>query len=210
MKKAISIALILFVSLLAACSSPYQGYQESLNQGIYQPQEDNEEYQSIVENPFIATADMPVSTFSTDVDTAAYAIIRRKLTAGTMPNKNAVRIEEMINYFTYNLPGPDEGEGIRITTEYSVAPWNEDHNLLMIGLKTKAIEYETSAPSNLVFLLDVSGSMNTSDKLPLLKSAIRLLINQLRPMDRISIVVYAGAAGVILDGARRYGKSGDS
>jgi Ca-activated chloride channel homolog len=201
MKKTILALLLLSVAFLTACSTANYGYQESLNQGSYQPKIDNEEYQTIVENPFIATSDMPVSTFSSDVDTAAYSIIRRKLSDGTLPNKDAVRIEEMINYFTYNLPGPTGNEVIKITTEYAKAPWNENHNLLMIGLKTEDIVYETSAPSNLVFLLDVSGSMNSADKLPLLKAAIRLLIDQLRPMDRISIVVYAGAAGVILDGA---------
>lgn len=201
MKKAILTLMILSVAFLTACSGAYQGYQESLNQGYYQQNMNDEEYQTIVENPFIATTDMPVSTFSSDVDTAAYSIIRRKLSDGTLPNKDAVRIEEMINYFSYNLPGPTRNEVIKVTTEYAKAPWNENHNLLMIGLKTEDIVFETSAPSNLVFLLDVSGSMYSDDKLPLLKAAIRLLINQLRPMDRISIVVYAGAAGVVLDGA---------
>lgn len=164
-------------------------------------EENNEEYGSIVENPFISTSDMSVSTFSSDVDTASYSNVRRMLNDNQLPYVDAVRIEEMINYFDYDLNEPGEDEVIGITTELSTAPWNNEHQLLMIGLKTEAIEFENTAGNNLVFLLDVSGSMGSADKLPLLQSAIKLLVNELRPQDRISIVVYAGAAGVIIDGA---------
>lgn len=161
----------------------------------------NEQYAEYIENEFVSTVDMPVSTFSTDVDTASYSNIRRMLNDGTMPTTFAVRIEEMINYFTYDLEGPDGDEPIKITSELSVAPWNENHQLLMIGLKTKEIEYDETTGNNIVFLLDVSGSMSSSDKLPLLKSAIELMVDSIRPTDRISIVVYAGASGVVLEAA---------
>jgi Ca-activated chloride channel family protein len=201
MKKMLLASLIGLTLILTGCSEGFN-YSQNLSTYYYQQAaaENVEEYQSIVENDFIRTADMPVSTFSADVDTAAYAIIRRKLNDGFLPNKDAVRIEEMLNYFDYQLEGPTEGETIHVTAELSTAPWNEDHQLLMLGLKTQDIVFETSAPSNLVFLLDCSGSMSTDDKLPLLKTAIRLLVDELRPLDRISIVVYAGSAGIIHDG----------
>jgi Ca-activated chloride channel family protein len=188
--------------VLVACSSQYYNYDQSgIPQNLYStiPQ-GAEEYDEFLENNFIATSDMPVSTFSSDVDTAAYSIIRRKLMDGKLPNTNAVRIEEMINYFHYYLPSPEGTDPIRIVAELGTAPWNENHRLVMIGLKTPPIDFSQAVPNNLVFLLDVSGSMNSADKLPLLKTAIRLLVGQLREVDKISIVVYAGAAGVILDG----------
>lgn len=204
MKKMIILCLLAFVVILTGCSSN-MGY--SPNNPYDNPSYNNfdesqtEEYQEINENDFIKTADMPVSTFSADVDTAAYSIIRRKLMDNVMPNKNSVRIEEMLNYFSYHLDSPNDNEVIHVTQEMGIAPWNENHQLLMIGLKTQELDFSDSVPNNIVFLLDTSGSMSSEDKLPLLKSAIRLLINQLRPVDRISIVVYAGASGVILDGA---------
>lgn len=200
--KKLSLALVLLAfAFLTACSS-YMPYDQSevYGQNTSIVPADSEEYGEFVENDFIATADMPVSTFSSDVDTAAYSIIRRKLMDATWPNKNAVRIEEMINYFRYDLPLPSGDDPISIVTELGNAPWNEDHQLVMIGLKTMDIDFSDAPANNLVFLLDVSGSMGTSDKLPLLQSAMRLLINQLREVDKISIVVYAGAAGVVLDG----------
>ena len=206
MKRTLILCLSAFVLILTGCSSRMvydpnaQYYNPSNNNNNYNDSE-TEEYQEIYENDFIKTTDMPVSTFSADVDTAAYSIIRRKLMENVMPNQNAVRIEEMLNYFSYDLDGPNENEVIHVTQEMSVAPWNEDHQLLMIGLKTQEIVFSETVANNIVFLLDTSGSMSSEDKLPLLKSAIRLLINQLRPIDRISIVVYAGAAGVVLDGA---------
>ncbi|MDD3129251.1 MAG: VWA domain-containing protein [Candidatus Izemoplasmatales bacterium] len=200
MKKVLVLSYLLLSFLLVGCAANQNYYDPNynINQG-YLP-ESGEEYSEISENPFISTNDMPVSTFSADVDTASYSIIRRKLNDNTLPNINSIRIEEMVNYFNYNLAGPEGDEVIHVTKELSKAPWNENHQLLMLGLKTEDIVFEDSVPSNLVFLLDVSGSMNSEDKLPLLKSAIRLLVDELRPQDRISIVVYAGAAGVILDG----------
>jgi len=203
MKKLAFLLIISISLLLVGCSSSMETgvYTTTMNMNAAQEDMNNEEYQEISENTFISTTDMPVSTFSADVDTAAYTIIRKKLMGDTLPNRNSVRIEEMLNYFSYDLDTPVGDEVIHVTKELSTAPWNEDHQLLMLGLKTDDIVYEEAIPSNLVFLLDVSGSMNSEDKLPLLKQAILLLVDELRASDRISIVVYAGSAGVVLDGA---------
>lgn len=201
MKKIMLVWMIAGLFLLTGCSTYDMNdpYGWNPNQGEFE-KVDGETYAEIIENDFIRTSDMPVSTFSTDVDTASYSNVRRMLQDGQLPQKNAVRIEEMINYFTYDLPKPTGDEVIDIYTEYAVAPWNQNHQLLMIGLTAKEVEFEESDGMNLVFLIDVSGSMFSSDKLPLLKEAMKLLVDQLRPKDRISIVVYAGAAGIILEG----------
>ena len=202
MKKLALLFVLSFTIFLIGCSESYEmAFSTTMAYNLYQAEESNEEYQEISENRFISTTDMPVSTFSADVDTAAYSIIRKKLMQDDLPNKNSVRIEEMLNYFTYDLDTPEGDEVIHVTKELSTAPWNTDHQLLMLGLKTEDIVYEEAIPSNLVFLLDVSGSMNSADKLPLLKQAILLLVDELRPSDRMSLVVYAGSAGVVLDGA---------
>ncbi|MBI9009085.1 MAG: VWA domain-containing protein [Tenericutes bacterium] len=201
MKKLMFIFLLTIGLFLVGCSESMEYSTTMLAYNIAIEAESNEEYADISENKFISVSDMPVSTFSADVDTAAYSIIRKKLMQDELPNRNAVRIEEMLNYFTYDLDTPIGNEVIHVTKELSDAPWNEDHQLLMLGLKTEDIIYENAIPSNLVFLLDVSGSMNSADKLPLLKQAIILLVGELRASDRISLVVYAGSAGVVLDGA---------
>lgn len=201
MKKILMTLVASLIVLLVGCSAVTANFGgETYLYNAYSASENSEEYGEFVENRYIATSDMPVSTFSCDVDTAAYSIVRRKLMDGTMPAKNSVRIEEMINYFGYDLPLPEGDDPIRIVTELGSAPWNPDHRLVMVGLTTEAIDFSEAAPNNLVFLLDVSGSMADSDKLPLLKTAMRLLVDQLRDVDMISIVVYAGAAGVVLDG----------
>ncbi|MBN1409676.1 MAG: VWA domain-containing protein [Spirochaetales bacterium] len=157
-----------------------------------------EDYDRIYENPFLETIKNPQSTFSIDVDTASYANIRRFLMQGQMPYKDAVRIEEMVNYFTYDYPEPKGNEPFSFSTETAVCPWNEENLLLRIGMQTRRLSFESLPPNNLVFLLDVSGSMNYGNKLPLLKQAIKLLVDRLRQQDTVSIVVYAGAAGLIL------------
>ena len=192
------------VVTLSACQEDMY-YNE--NEDVEYVDRNNESYAEIIENQFISTSDMPVSTFSTDVDTASYSNIRRMLNDGYLPPANAVRIEEMINYFNYDIEGPADDEVIKISSEFSQAPWNADHQLLMIGLKAEEILYENTEGMNLVFLIDVSGSMFTEDKLPLLKNAMVLLVEQLRPIDRISMVVYAGAAGVVLEGGDTSDKS---
>merc|ERR1711879_752514 len=161
--------------------------------------QNNEVYDRIEENSFKNVLTDPLSTFSIDVDTASYTNVRRMLNDGQMPPADAVRIEEMINYFTYDYPRPTGEHPFSVYSEIAPAPWNTDHQLVHIGLSGKAIPTENLPSSNLVFLLDVSGSMNYGNKLPLLKRAFRLLVEQLDEKDRVSIVVYAGAAGVVLE-----------
>ncbi len=165
--------------------------------GIHPPF-NTESYADIDENDFKLVSANPLSTFSIDVDRASYANIRRFLQDGERPPVNAVRIEEMINYFPYEW-GDVRGEHpFAVTTEVWEAPWTPEHRLVRIGLHARSIDTEDLPPSNLVFLLDVSGSMSSSDKLPLLKKAFALLVDQLREQDRVAIVVYAGAAGLVL------------
>lgn len=158
----------------------------------------SEEYSKVNENIFANAKVKPISTFSIDVDVASYTNIRRFLNMGQKPPKDAVRVEEMINYFTYDYPQPVDEHPFSINTEFSSCPWNSKHNLLQIGLQGKKIPTENLPPSNLVFLIDVSGSMEPENRLPLLKKAFKLLVKQLRPKDQVSIVVYSGAAGLVL------------
>ncbi len=176
-------------------------YREAYSQGTY-PQEDfnTEEYSYISENGYKHVADEPVSTFSVDVDTASYGNVRRMIRSGTEIPKDAVRIEEMINYFDYDYPEPGDGQPFSVTTEYGDCPWNKDSRLLMIGLQAKKIEFENRPASNLVFLLDVSGSMYSDDKLPLVQKSFAMLAENLTEADRVSIVTYAGYESVVLDG----------
>ena len=157
-----------------------------------------EGYAVIDENPYFLAKDRPLSTFSVDVDRASYSNVRRFLTEGKRPPKDAVRIEEMVNYFPYAYVEPRGDDPVSISTSIAAAPWNRNHRLVMIGLKARSIATASLPPNNLVFLIDVSGSMDEPDKLPLVKSAFELLVNQLRPQDRVSIVVYAGSAGLVL------------
>lgn len=163
------------------------------------PQWNTEEYDGITENIFHGALKNPLSTFSIDVDAAAYSNVRRFINNGQRPPKDAVRIEELINYFDYDYAQPAGQHPFAFHTEISTAPWNPKHQLVHIGLQGKTIPTRDLPPSNLVFLLDVSGSMGDPNKLPLLKSSFRMLVEQLRPQDHIAIVVYAGAAGLVLD-----------
>ncbi len=158
-----------------------------------------ESYAAVDENPFMAAAANPLSTFAIDVDRASYANVRRFIHQGQLPPKDAVRIEELVNYFTYDDPSPDDNAPFAVTTELGAAPWQPAHRLLRIGLKARALGVADVPASNLVFLIDVSGSMDSPDKLPLLKQAFGLLVNELRPQDRVAIVVYAGNAGQVLE-----------
>jgi Ca-activated chloride channel family protein len=157
-----------------------------------------EEYDRIYENSFLLALDNPLSTFSIDVDTASYSNVRRFIDGSQFPYKDAVRIEEMINYFSYDYPLPKDNHPFSIYTEISTCPWNDAHRLIHIGLQGKKLESKELPPSNLVFLLDVSGSMSPPNKLPLLQQAFKLLVKELGANDRVSIVVYAGAAGLVL------------
>ncbi|HET6994496.1 MAG TPA: von Willebrand factor type A domain-containing protein, partial [Chitinophagaceae bacterium] len=159
---------------------------------------DTEEYDNITDNRFLKVVDNPLSTFSIDVDAAAYSNVRRFINQGKLPPAGAVRIEEMVNYFSYDYPQPASDQPFSINTEISDAPWNKDHKLVLIGLQGKKIPTEKLPASNLVFLVDVSGSMNTEEKLPLVKSSMKMLVDQLREQDKVAIVVYAGNAGLVL------------
>ncbi len=158
-----------------------------------------EEYDVINENIFKDAATSPLSTFSVDVDKASYANVRRFLTQNQKPYKDAVRIEELINYFDYNYPQPTNGAPFSVTIEADKCPWNDYNKLAMIGIKGENLNETEIPPNNLVFLIDVSGSMGSANKLPLLKQAFKHLAEQLRPQDRIAIVVYASATGVVLE-----------
>lgn len=157
-----------------------------------------EEYDAVEENIFHTVTSKPLSTFSIDVDAASYSNLRRFLNSGQRPPQDAVRVEEMINYFTYDYKQPTGNDPFSIETNYMATPWNDQHYLVQIGLQGKEIKTDNLPASNLVFLIDVSGSMDQHNKLPLLKSAFKMLVNELRPADRVSIVVYAGAAGLVL------------
>jgi Ca-activated chloride channel family protein len=157
-----------------------------------------EEYDNIIENKFLTATKNPLSTFSIDVDEAAYSNVRRYLENGSLPPAGAVRIEEMINYFDYVYPKPENGEPFTVNTEISDCPWNNQHRLVHIGLQGKEIPVDNLPPSNMVFLIDVSGSMNESNKLPLVQASLNMLVDQLREKDKVAIVVYAGNAGLVL------------
>jgi Ca-activated chloride channel family protein len=157
-----------------------------------------EEYEKIYENRFLESISNPLSTFSIDVDVASYGNARRFIMRNQLPPKDAVRIEEFINYFNYDYAKPEGDMPFSINIEYAPCPWNEKHQLVHIGLQGEELDEDERKPSNLVFLIDVSGSMRPSNKLPLLRKAFRLLVDQLQDEDRVSIVVYAGAAGLVL------------
>lgn len=157
-----------------------------------------EGYDAIIENRFLTSTDNPLSTFSIDVDAASYSNVRRFLQSGQLPPAGAVRIEEMINYFRYAYPQPLGEDPFSINTEISACPWNSKHKLALIGLQGKKIPMENLPASNLVFLIDVSGSMQSEDKLPLVQASMKLLVDQLRQQDKVAMVVYAGSAGAVL------------
>lgn len=160
-----------------------------------------EEYGYLQENRFLTTVANPLSTFAADVDTASYANLRRMLLAGQEVPADAVRIEEMINYFRYDYPAPAEGEPFSVTTEVSPCPWNQETLLLKVGLQAPQLDWEALPPSNLAFLIDVSGSMGEPNKLPLVQKAFLLLTENLREEDTISIVTYASSDAVVLEGS---------
>ncbi|TNF05183.1 MAG: VWA domain-containing protein, partial [Deltaproteobacteria bacterium] len=157
-----------------------------------------EDYDKIENADWTRVSDQPLSTFSIDVDTASYSNMRRFLNNGSLPPVDSVRIEEFVNYFDYDYEGPSGKHPFAVNFEQSVSPWNSKNKLVRIGVKGKEIKTEERPNSNFVFLLDVSGSMNDPNKLPLLKDAMKLLTRKLTEKDRVSIVVYAGASGLVL------------
>ena len=182
---------------------------------IYDPDDyigNGETYQQTTENPFVDVADQPLSTFAADVDTASYSNLRRMINEGwyeigEIP-ADAVRIEEMINYFDYDIPTPKKNEPFAVTAEMNTCPWEEEHKLFMVGMRTEDIDLSDAPASNLVFLIDVSGSMYDENKLPLLQRSFCILAENLTAKDRISIVTYAGTDEVVLEGVKgnEYGK----
>lgn len=194
----------------AVAGVQYKGHPGTMRENYYTSIPDNrynnnfntEGYTAINENGYKSVKNSPLSTFSIDVDRASYSNVRRFINQGTKPPLDAVRIEEMVNYFKYDYPEPDREHPFSVYAEASTCPWNREHYLLHIGLKGKSIDKEGLPSSNLVFLIDVSGSMDSPNKLPLLKSAFTMLVNELRAEDRVSIVVYAGAAGMVLEPTR--------
>ena len=155
-------------------------------------------YDHILENPFLDSKSNPLSTFSIDVDTASYSNIRRFINEGSLPPKDAVRVEEMVNYFTYDYAQPTDGKPFAVHVDLASCPWESSHRLVRIGLKAHEIATDKRGQSNLVFLLDVSGSMTPVERLPLIKQSMRLLVDKLTENDRVAIVVYAGASGLAL------------
>ena len=206
----IAIALVLTAALgLSGCLMSGMAFHGEAEMGMAEPAAEplplqpseawnTEEYNRIGELPFLSVLDNPLSTLSIDVDTASYSNVRRFLTRGQMPPQDAVRIEEFINYFSYDYADPGPDVPFSFTAELSDCPWNSEHMMLHLGLQGRRIALEQLPPNNLVFLLDVSGSMDDRDKLPLLKKGLKMLTEQMRPVDRVAIVVYAGAAGLVL------------
>ena len=193
----------LVTELRACMAAPEVASMASNQQPVIEPGEiapalNTEEYDRIRENTFKDTVQSPLSTFSIDVDTASYSNVRRYFGMNQMPPKDAVRIEEMINYFSYDYPDPAGEHPFSITTETGPCPWNSQNRLVHIGLQGKRLDYDHLNPSNLVFLIDSSGSMQAPNKLPLLKKSLKLLLNELDERDRVAIVAYAGSAGLIL------------
>ena len=176
---------------------------EKFTDGMYEEEIDfnTEEYNAIKENSYMSVAANPLSTFSIDVDTASYTNLRRMINDGDYIDTDAIRIEEMINYFNYDYPAPNAGEPFSVNTEMADCPWNDETKLLLIGLQAEEIDMSERAPMNVVFLIDVSGSMYDEDKLPLVQKSFSLLTENLTPQDRVSIVTYAGSDRVVLEGA---------
>ncbi len=168
------------------------------DEGVVALPDNTEGYDHIEDNHFLTAKQAPLSTFSIDVDEAAYSNVRRYLNEGQLPPKGAVRIEEMINYFDYEYPQPTGTDPFSVITEMGECPWNKQHQLVHIGLQGVKIEANDLPPANLVFLIDVSGSMDEYNKLPLVKTSLSMLADQLRPQDKVAIVVYAGSAGLVL------------
>jgi len=182
-------ALLASFTVMPSADSYPQGYRD----------EQREQYQALADNPIHSVAETPVSTFSADVDTGAYANVRRLLNQGRLPPEGAVRLEELVNYFPYDYALPSDGSPFGVTTELAASPWNPHTRLLRIGIKASDRTVAELAPANLVFLVDVSGSMDRREGLPMVKSTLKLLVDQLRDQDRVSLVVYAGESRVVLE-----------
>ncbi len=198
----------LFAGMLAACSFPKDGEYDSLHMKMDgemllgypgSPEQTGDRFSEFKDNPFIKTADVPVSTFSVDADGASYAYMRRNIMQGHFPDKSSVRIEEFLNYFTFDYPDPSDGKNVAINSEVGPCPWNETHHLMRLGIKGQSLSVAKVPLANFVFLVDVSGSMDSDDKLPLLKKSLLTLVDYLNPKDRIAIVTYASGVRKVLE-----------
>jgi Ca-activated chloride channel homolog len=186
------------VAALAPKPSAIGSFSESEPSSRYRQDFDTATYDHVLENPFLQAASNPLSTFSIDVDTASYSNVRRFINSGSLPPKDAVRVEEMINYFSYDYREPEGDKPFSIDLDATACPWDASHRLLRIGLKGRDVATENRPAGNLVFLLDVSGSMTPAERLPLVKQAMRLLVEKLTEKDRVAIVIYAGGSGLAL------------
>lgn len=196
-KKSTLVYLLISTILVISCK---KSDNSGINFSAYNdlPYTYDEKYKDYEENPFFKVDEQPISTFSVDADGGSYSNMRRYLYLGQIPPKASVRVEEYINYFTFDYPEPNQGENVSINSEISTCPWNLDHHLMRIGIKGKTIPNNELANSNYVFLIDVSGSMNSPDKLGILKSGFKLMVDNLRDNDKVAIVTYAGEAAVLL------------
>ena len=194
------LSILCCLVICAACGpSAEDKAKEQANLDMMQKaQEGSEKYADYGENPFFKASEQAVSTFSIDADGASYSNTRRFLSQGQKPPVASVRIEEYINYFSFDYPEPGDGENVSSQTEIANCPWNTDHHLIRIGLKGKSIPKSQQAACNYVFLIDVSGSMDSSDKLGILKAGFKQMVDGLRSIDRVAIVTYAGSAGILL------------
>lgn len=203
MKKYNIILIALFILGLSACHPiEFSGRYDDSIAGFYENNMDmpsNENYKDYDENPYIKVADQPVSTFSVDADGGSYSNMRRFMYYGDKPPKGSVRIEEYINYFTFDYAEPAAGENVAVNSELSTCPWDESHYLLRIGMKGKTLTAEEMGNSNYVFLIDISGSMISANKLAILKTGFKTMVDELEEDDRVAIVTYAGEAGVLLN-----------
>jgi len=200
MKKASKIVyLILIATLIISCNKGNVGMSVEMNELPYTY---DEKYKDYVENPFFKVNEQPISTFSVDADGGSYSNMRRYLYLGQIPPKASVRVEEYINYFTFDYVEPTKGENVSLSSEISTCPWNGEHHLIRIGIKGKTIPENELTNSNYVFLIDVSGSMGSPDKLGILKSGFKLMVDELKDNDKVAIVTYAGEAAVLLQSTK--------
>ncbi|MDR0231275.1 MAG: VWA domain-containing protein [Dysgonamonadaceae bacterium] len=192
------LAIGTFAFLSSCGNARYKSYDAACMSIAVFDEENSEEYPTFDENRFLSAQTNPLSTFSLDVDVASYGNMRRIINQGKIPAKDAIRTEELINYFSYDYPSPTGEHPVNITTEVAPCPWQDKHKIVKIGIKAKEIPTENLPYSNFVFLIDVSGSMYGPTRLDLVKSSLKLLVNNLRDKDKVAIVVYAGAAGEVL------------
>ncbi|MBO4404457.1 MAG: von Willebrand factor type A domain-containing protein [Treponema sp.] len=199
-------AAVVFSCLLVSCSAgdDYYGFPGAGYFGSWEPDLETDyfsgdKFDTIIDNPFVLTSEENVSTFSLDADSASYSYMRKSINTGFLPDESSVRIEEYLNYFTYDYEDPKGNETVALNSEVSSCPWNDEHYLVRLGIKGKSIEAENVPLNNYVFLIDVSGSMNGSDRLPLLKKCLIKMLDSMNPNDRVSIVTYSGHEELLLE-----------